>query len=352
MAGFINFLLWIYSLFFTDLLATKKTPDRRFDVIWNVPSEKCYTRYGVDLPLSEFNIRSNRNQSFSGDLVTLFNEPTPGLYPHFLPNGTAQNGGLPQLVNHTKHLMKTKLDIINKISDNSFNGFAVIDWEGWVPIFDRNEYSYTRSIYINKSEDLVSELHPEWNPSRVKLEARIQFETSARKLMQETLEYATQLRPKGHWGFYGFPRCYNYKKGQKRCPTNDMEYNNELCWLFTRSSSILPSIYLPEKFGSDEDKRIKVSGIIAEAKRMKTKCSKKTTPVLAYSRYRYRDTENFYSKADLMNTIQQSYDTGLDGVILWDTSNNFADESDCINLKSYLLNVLGPFVKNLTRTYN
>ncbi|CAC5396773.1 hya [Mytilus coruscus] len=179
MAGFINFLLWIYSLFFTDLLATKKTPDRRFDVIWNVPSEKCYTRYGVDLPLSEFDIRSNRNQSFSGDLVTLFNEPTPGLYPQFLPNGTAQNGGLPQLVNHTKHLMKTKLDIINKISDNSFNGFAVIDWEGWVPIFDRNEYSYTRSIYINKSEDLVSELHPEWNPSRVKLEARIQFETSA-----------------------------------------------------------------------------------------------------------------------------------------------------------------------------
>lgn len=93
MAAFINFLLWIYYLFFT----MRNTPDREFDVIWNVPSERCYTRYGVDLPLSKFNIRSNRNQSFSGDLVTLFLEPAPGLYPQFLPNGTAQYGGLPQV---------------------------------------------------------------------------------------------------------------------------------------------------------------------------------------------------------------------------------------------------------------
>lgn len=56
--------------------------------------------------------------------------------------------------------------------------------------------------------------------------------------MLETLEYATQLRPTGHWGFYGFPRCYNYKKGQKRCPTNDMEYNNEYLSIFDTNLSI------------------------------------------------------------------------------------------------------------------
>jgi hypothetical protein len=58
--------------------------------------------------------------------------------------------------------------------------------------------------------------------------------------------------------------------------------------------SLFPSIYLKESFGSIDDRRIKVEGIIREAKRMKIRCAGPTIPILAYSRYRYSDTENKY----------------------------------------------------------
>ena len=38
-----------------------------------------------------------------------------------------------------------------------------------------------------------------------------------RTLMEGTLLLARDLRPKGKWGFYGFPRCYN-NDGAKDCP--------------------------------------------------------------------------------------------------------------------------------------
>ena len=76
-------------------------------------------------------------------------------------------------------------------------------------------------------------------------------------------------------------------------------YTFSLCWMFSASSSLFPSIYLKESFGSIDDRRINVEGIIREAKRMKIRCAGPTIPILAYSRYRYSDTENFYIKVSL-----------------------------------------------------
>jgi hypothetical protein len=48
-----------------------------------------------------------------------------------------------------------------------------------------------------------------------------------RQLMEETLILAKALRPSGYWGYYGFPKCYNYRTGQRNCTRDTMEYNNE-----------------------------------------------------------------------------------------------------------------------------
>ena len=47
-----------------------------------------------------------------------------------------------------------------------------------------------------------------------------------RLLMESTLEMAKDMRPKGKWGFYGFPRCYNYK-GEAECSNKTTKAYND-----------------------------------------------------------------------------------------------------------------------------
>jgi hypothetical protein len=49
-----------------------------------------------------------------------------------------------------------------------------------------------------------------------------------------------------------------------------------------------------------------------------------------------------------MNTIGRSFDAGMDGVLLWDSSKNFISRAHCESLLDYLDSSLGPFVKAVT----
>ncbi|XP_069120535.1 hyaluronidase-like [Argopecten irradians] len=123
-----------------------------FTVVWNVPSAVCHDKYNVSLNLSRYGITHNDNESFFGKEMVLFYEPTPGLYPKYLRNGSAINGGLPQFAlqksNIEKHVRKVELDIQQTIRGAEFSGLAVVDWESWRPIFDRNIYDkITDSIH-------------------------------------------------------------------------------------------------------------------------------------------------------------------------------------------------------------
>ena len=126
-----------------------------------------------------------------------------------------------QLVNLASHLKKAKEDITKKIPDPNFDGVAVIDWEGWRPIWERNFDS--KRIYQSKSVDLVQEKHPDWSMTQLIEEAKEKFEESARTLMESSIKLAQRLRPKGQWGFYGFPNCFgtddsNYHCSHEVCP--------------------------------------------------------------------------------------------------------------------------------------
>lgn len=96
-----------------------------------------------------------------------------------------------KLVNHTGHMIKAKLDILKSIPDDEFRGLAVIDWESWVPIFDRNMHDNRQKVYIKSSELLVEKQHPDWNFTRIEDEARIQFQSAARFV---NINKANQLR--------------------------------------------------------------------------------------------------------------------------------------------------------------
>ncbi|XP_033763867.1 hyaluronidase-4-like isoform X2 [Pecten maximus] len=176
--------------------------------------------------------------------------------------------------------------------------------------------------------------------------------------MNKTLWKATEMRRSGKWGFYGFPRCYNYRQGQAYCANDTIQYNNELSWLFNASLALFPSIYLDKDlFPSVVERALRVQGILRESLRVRNmlkeshqciECQQtRTKPIYAYTRYRYRQ-EQFYITSDLENTIGQSFDAGLDGVVVWDSSANFENTSDCVSMRDYLAQTLGPYIKTIT----
>ena len=85
-----------------------------------------------------------------------------------------------QLANLSAHIQQLALDLNDLIPNTTFSGLAVIDWESWRPIFDRNSFNDVMKVYIRESEDLVRKAHPDWSDNKITMEARIEFEHAAR----------------------------------------------------------------------------------------------------------------------------------------------------------------------------
>lgn len=120
-----------------------------------------------------------------------------------------------QLIDLAAHLRKMKRDIIKKIPDPDYSGLVIIDWEGWRPTWERNFDS--KQIYQSRSVELVQDKHPEWSMEEVIEEAKKEFERTARVFMESSIKLARQVRPKGLWGFYGFPDCFGSNETNYRC---------------------------------------------------------------------------------------------------------------------------------------
>ena len=97
----------------------------------------------------------------------------------------------PQLTNLTQHFEKATEDILTAIPDPDFSGLAVIDWEKWFPQWD---FPSTVMIPHRKaSVDLVRQRHPDWDNETLNLVAKLEFEQSAKALMEGTLLLGQRL---------------------------------------------------------------------------------------------------------------------------------------------------------------
>ncbi|XP_064642249.1 hyaluronidase-like [Lineus longissimus] len=320
-------------------------PNDPFLTVWNAPSEKCLKKYGVFLNLTAFDIAVNPAHQFIGDVMTIFYHYQLGKFPFFLPDGRAVNGGLPQLGNLTAHLEQCKKDFRSFIPDVTFGGLAVIDLEMWLGLWEFN--FGVRSNYKNKSIELVERMHPTWNKSQLVAEAKIQFDTAARKYMESTLLLARAVRPGGHWGYYHYPYCYNRKVGQSHCDLIIRERNDQMSWLYRSSASLYPSVYLSTTI---PDAASYIYGTLEESFRIAYNDTTSHAPgVFLYSTYGYTDQRSkFYTEADLIKTFKQAADFGSSGVVVWGSHNDFTNKSQCIALQAYLNTTLGPFIKNIT----
>ncbi|XP_053171265.1 hyaluronidase-1-like [Scomber japonicus] len=346
-------LLFLSAVSFVSGLQTAASPDSQlpFFSVWNAPSAKCLSKYGVDLDLGTFSIIHNQKQIFMGEKITIFYANRLGLYPYYSSEGVAVNGGVPQNASLVNHLRVASDDINTDIPDRDFNGLAVVDWESWRPVWERNWDS--KRVYWEASETLVKSKHPDWSPAQVEAAARVEFEEAGRKFMEQTLQLGQKERPNGLWGYYGFPDCYNYHKENTKytgeCPPIEIQRNNELLWLWNASSALYPSIYLSTAMRDyGKDVLLYTQHRILEAMRVGAQATPSAPPVFPYSRFVYTYTLDFLSQEHLVYTIGESAALGSAGIVLWGDGMYTESKASCESVKSFIDQTLGPYLVNVT----
>lgn len=292
-----NMLLFLGAIGLVSGLTVSQTP---FLAVWNAPTASCLSQYGVDLDLGAFSIVQNQNQTFMGENVTIFYAGKLGLYPRYSNQGECVNGGVPQNASLQAHLRVASEDINTCIPDKDFPGLAVVDWESWRPVWERNWG--TKQVYWDASRTLVRSRHPDWSPAQVEAAAHQEFETAGRKFMEGTLKLGQQERANGLWGFYGFPSCYNYYTDKSvnytgECPPVELRRNDELLWLWNVSSALYPNIYLGQELrGLSREVLLYTHHRVLEAVRAGAQVTP-APPVFPYSCIVYTYSLDFLSQA-------------------------------------------------------
>ncbi|XP_025741160.1 hyaluronidase-2 isoform X3 [Callorhinus ursinus] len=348
-------LLPTYALFLTLLGAAQGSrspmvPKQPFTTIWNANTQWCLEKYGVDVDVSVFDVVANPGQTFRGPDMTIFYSYQLGTYPYYTSAGEPVFGGLPQNASLDTHLARSFQDILVAIPESDFSGLAVIDWEAWRPRWAFNWD--TKDIYRQRSRALVRGQHPDWPAPRVEATARDQFQEAAKAWMAGTLKLGEALRPRGLWGFYGFPDCYNYDflspnyTGQ--CPPGIGAQNDQLGWLWGQSHALYPSIYMPAELEGTGKGQMYVRHRVGEAFRMAMSVGEPNLPVLPYAQIFYDKTNSFLPLDELEHSLGESAAQGAAGVVLWMSWENTKTKESCQAIKEYVDTTLGPFILNMT----
>ncbi|KAF7695497.1 hyaluronidase-3 [Silurus meridionalis] len=327
--------------------------NRGFSVVWNMPTSKCKNVFDVSLPLKQYGIIHNAEQRFRGESISLFYERRLGLYPYIDREGFSVNGGVPQRGDLENHLEMSEAQIRSLIQ-RSFSGLGVVDWEKWQPLWVRN--FGIRQAYNDLSKQLVREKHPDMSEEEVTLLATAEFEKAAQAFMEKTLQLAVKARPKGLWGFYGYPGCYNDRGAKEsgytgKCKSGTQALNDKLAFLWQQSTALYPSVYVCPRLAGHPNTRLMVRHRVLEAFRVGAQHGGDAPrlPVLPYARVAFTKTLHFLNKTDLENTLGEIASLGAAGVVLWGEMGFAKSKHQCDLLRQYILSVLGVYVNDLHR---
>ncbi|XP_054637329.1 glyco_hydro_56 domain-containing protein isoform X2 [Dunckerocampus dactyliophorus] len=283
-----------------------------FIIFWAISDSSCATRpdpgsFGME--------REGR--------VVVFYEDTLGNYPYFLDKDTRINGGLPQHTRLDNHLQKTQLDLDAGLPAPRYLGLGVLRWSAWLPQWLRNKEK--KAVYQEASRNLLKAFFPNWTPEEVEKWSRVDFEAAAQSVIMETLREVKRLRPKALWGVSPYPSCYNGDAAQtafanytSQCPPAEKALNDELLWLWRRSSALYPLLSLEKLQGGTSGGRLYLSSEIQEALRVSSLAGAAfNLPVFPLVNSVYASTNTFLSQADLVSSIGESAAMGTAGVVIW-----------------------------------
>ncbi|KAL3974194.1 Ras-related protein Rap-2A [Sarotherodon galilaeus] len=313
-----------------------------FIIFWGIPDSSCSGRpdpgsFGME--------RDGR--------VAVFYEDTLGNYPYFVDIDTPINGGLPQHTRLDTHLQKMKQDLEEALPAPRYLGLGVLRWAEWVPQWSRSREK--QALYVEASKKLLKGFFPNWTPAEVEKWSKVDFEAAAQSVMMETLREVKRIRPKALWGFSPYPSCYNSDPTQTmlanytgQCPPAEMALNDELSWLWKRSSALYPLLTLEKLQSGTPGARLFLSSQIKEALRISSASGAEfDLPVFPLVKSVYASTNTFLSQADLVSSIGESAAMGTAGVVIWERSET-KTERECQELAEFVRKVLGPYSINVT----
>jgi len=338
----------ILAIFWSVVFGGPGCSPTPYGFYWNVGSPWAYytnvSQYGI--------FPANYTQTGSACTISGCSRWQQGIFPYYDDNGTAINGGIPQLGNLDEHLKLVAEQVVGWIPDHNWSGLAVIDFEAWSPIWDSNTQStnsWHGKIYQTASTTLVKNQHPDWSQSAIEAQAKIEFQSAGIKYFVQTLQTAKGIRPNAKWGFYGFPPNYD-----RPCVTiNDVNYcgydvpntgdvyrgyNDEVIDIWKSSNALYPSIYLPPGLSSDILKSY-INSTVKEAIR----CSNTIIPVFPFHMNIYHNHTTFLSKIDLESCLTIPAYYGAAGVVIWGSSSEMSE------FPSYVSSTLGPLTFTIVR---
>ncbi|KAM9846049.1 hyaluronidase PH-20-like [Aulostomus maculatus] len=309
-----------------------------FTVTWNIPNLVC-NRHNISLDTSPFKGVATPAK-VADQFLSLFYTDRLGLYPHVdLVSKKQLNGGIPQRGNLKASMNKAREDISYYIPSKTKKGFAVIDWEEWRPLWDRN-------WGIKRIYQTLSVAHV--------MSTNRTLTKASRSYMSGILTMGRAMRPNYLWGFYLFPNCYNsgWEKPHYKgwCSQEVKRQNDELLWLWEASTALYPSVYLQVSLADNPKAALMVRNRVQEALRVSALPRRTSTaPVFVYTRPVFVDqNRRFLSQGDLVSTIGESAAVGAAGSVLWGASADYNDQTSCDALSSYLSSTLNPYVTNVT----
>uniref|UniRef100_A0A8C4UIK6 Hyaluronidase n=1 Tax=Falco tinnunculus TaxID=100819 RepID=A0A8C4UIK6_FALTI len=313
--------------------------------IWNAPTELCTEKTGVQLDMKFFSLIGSTLKTSIGQNITLFYPDRLGYYPYKNEvTGEAFNGGLPQLSLLENHLKKAKEDIQFYIPSDEQFGLAVIDWENWRPVWIRNWGS--KDIYRQESIELVQQRDLSLSEAEARTIAKMEFEAAAKSIMLESLKLGIEMKPNRLWGYYLYPDCYNYDYKQNphnytgTCLDIEIERNNELNWLWEKSTALYPSVYLETALRSSRNAQLFVRNRVQEAIRI-SYVSNSTHPLPVFY-----DSLHISPQDDLVNTIGESAALGASGIVIWGDMN--LTQNKVCQINYYMMRTLTPYLINVT----
>lgn len=239
------------------------------------------------------------------------------------------NGGVPQAANLTLHLDQVRTNVAASIPDPDWAGLASFDFESWTPIFDDNnqtiEWHNVRTQ--NYSKQIVRAKHKDWTEQQIEVAAKSEFETAATDMMVKTLNAASALRPRAHFGFYGMP--YGSFAPTPTNRAQALRDAKQMQPIWEASGALYPCIYMgvgggrgpePPKATAAAVRLFRVNATVEVGLAAARMVSGTRKPVYPFGWEMYQSGgigASLLDPVDLMNNLLAPYNAGADGVIVW-----------------------------------
>lgn len=276
------------------------------------------------------------------DAVLLY-EPWLGEYPKAGPHMMLLD---PQLM--ARHMAKISTDL-DRYVPKDFAGLAVIDYEAWRPLWERNvavpsnlPANATDQDFQDDWRETIRQLRPELVAGLSTEQAEAVFKSTYEKQVKDfllpTLKECKRLRPNAKWSFYGFPEgfytgnnqtargVFGYGDGSYRAS----KLNDTLDWLWKEIDFVAPDIYASHFTRTDgaprnarentpEENRLFIVNNISEYRRVAA-----GKPVYPFVWFRYHDVMgppmalDWVNRVNLDDQVVQSARSGCEGVIIWE----------------------------------